>query len=143
MGEDDDPSDADHPDGDSEEDTRQAPELSIDATLEILAQRERRYILSYLTDSSEEVATTDELVEHILQRESERTGEVPNRDHLESSLYHIYLPRLTDTGILEYDPWSQQLRYWGGERLEEWLERVDAKNSNREQWSLGQTPNGV
>lgn len=128
MEDEDDTSDSEQPtdggDGPNEG-TRQTPKLSIDATLEILAQHERRYILSYLADSSEEVATTDELVEHILQRESERTGEVPNRDHLTSSLYHIHLPKLTDAGILEYDPRSQQLRYYGDERLEEWLERIE------------------
>lgn len=128
MEDENDDSDREPPDNggdDTGEDTRQTSELSVDATLEILAQRERRYILSYLADSSEEIASTDELVEHIVQAETERMDEVPNRDHLESSLYHIHLPKLTDTGLLEYDPRSQQLRYWGDERLEKWLECVE------------------
>lgn len=113
MKDEDDASDPEQPDNGAdgtEEDTRQTTELPIDATLEILAQRERRYILSYVVDSSEKVASIDELVEHIVQAETERTDEVPNRDCLESSLYHTHLPQLTDAGLLEYDSRSQQLR---------------------------------
>lgn len=133
MADDNDDSDREPPDDggdDTEGEPRQTSELSIDATLEILASRERRYILSYLADSSEATASTDELVEHIVRAETERMDEMPNRDDLESSLYHIHLPKLTDSGLLEYDPRSQQLRYWGDERLEKWLERVEREEQH-------------
>lgn len=114
-------SDGDH---DTEEDTHQIPELSLDAVLDILSQRERRYILNYLVDSSTEVVPIDEVVKQIVRSETERLDEMPNRDHLELSLYHIHLPKLTDAGLLEYDSQSQQIRYWGNEQVEKWLERI-------------------
>lgn len=120
-------SDAGQSDGrrDADAGAYRATELSIDATLELLSHHDRRRILRYFADSAERVATAEELVEQLLQATAERTGEVPNRNHLASSLHHIHLPKLTDAGVLEYDPRSKQLRYWGNERLERWLERVE------------------
>lgn len=109
---------------DNQEDARQTYELSLDSIFTILAQHERCDLLSFLADSSEEAVPIDEVVEYMVQSETERLGEVPNRDHLELSLYHIHLPKLTDTGVIEYDSRSQQIRYWGNEMLEEWLERI-------------------
>lgn len=105
-------------------DTRRTAALSIDATLELLAHHDRRRILDYLVTASEHVATTEELVEHLLQSKAAQTGEVPSRNHLEAALHHLHLPKLVDTGVIEYDPRSQQLRYLGDDRLEAWLKRI-------------------
>lgn len=105
--------------------------VSIEAALELLAQRERRLLLIYLRDSTERVATTEELVEHICQREAEQTGEVCDPDNLKSELHHIHLPKLTEEGVLEYDPRSQHLRYDGDKRLErclEWIKREERRS---------------
>lgn len=110
--------------GNTNSDARQRPELSLDATLEMLAHRERRYILSYLMNASDDIATIDEIVDHIVQSETERLNEVPNRAHYEVALHHIHLPKLTEAGVLEYDSRSQQLRYWGDDLIEKWLDRI-------------------
>lgn len=121
---DDDSCNVERDNGSHEANADRASELSLDTTLEILSQRERRYILSYLADSSENVATLDELVEGIFRAKTNRGDEAPTRDTIKSSLYHIHLPTLTDAGVVEYDARSQQLRYWADERLERWLERI-------------------
>jgi hypothetical protein len=71
---------------------------------------------SHAPHSSTQVATAEELVEHILQPAAEQTGEIPHRDHIEAELHHIHLPKLTETGLIEYDARSQQLRYNGDMR---------------------------
>lgn len=111
-------------DRDTEEDSHQTPELSLDAVLNILSQRERRSTLNYLVDSSEEVVPIDEVVEQIVQAESERIDKLPNRDHLELSLHHIHLPKLTEAGLLDYDSRSQQIRYKGNKQIERWLKYI-------------------
>lgn len=110
---------------DTEKDIHKTPELSLDAVLEILSQRERRSILNYLVDSSEEVIPIDDVVEQIVQDEAERMSELPNQDHLKLELHHIHLPKLTKAGLLEYDSRSEQIRYWGDEQVEKWLKRIN------------------
>lgn len=104
---------------------RHQSELSIGRTLEILTHRDRRYVLSYLTNAPDDVATIDQLADYIVRSEIERVERAPNHDRVESSLYEIHLPQLISADLVEYDSRSRQLRYWGDERLEEWLEQIE------------------
>lgn len=76
-------------------------------------------------NTAEQVATTEELVEHIHTSKAEQSDETRDRNQLTTELHHVHLPKLTDEGVIEYDPRSQQLRYHGEKRLEEWLERIE------------------
>lgn len=98
--------------------------LSLDATLGLLANRERRLILDHLRDSTDSTATVGELVEHLLERKAQQTGERPGYDHVMSTLHHVHVPKLVDSGVVEYDPRRQEIRYWGNERLERWHDRI-------------------
>lgn len=98
--------------------------LSLDATLELLANHDRRCILEYLMESPRETATVDELVEHLVERKAERTGERPGSDHVLTTLHHVHVPKLADSGVVEYDARSQELRYRSDDRLEKWHERI-------------------
>jgi len=44
-------------------------------------------------------------------------------------LQHIHLPKLEDAGILEQDPRSETVRYWGQPSVEEWLEHAQHKET--------------
>lgn len=99
-------------------------QLSMDAVLELLADRRRRELLERLFSQPSETTTIDELVEHLMDRESEARNERPARDSIEIKLLHVHLPKLADAGILEYDERSREVRYRANDRLEAWLERV-------------------
>lgn len=98
--------------------------LSIDATLALLSNFDRRCILSYLTDQSDGCATVDELVDYLVARKAERSGTRPSHDHVLTTLHHVHVPKLADAGVVEYDARSQEIRHRGNERLERWLGRV-------------------
>lgn len=100
--------------------------LSLDAVLHVLADRYRRDLLRYLIDKDDETATVEECTNHLIEREAERTGERPAYDQVEVRLHHVHVPKLSDTGVIEYDPRSREFRYWGHARLEAWLDRIEA-----------------
>ncbi|UPV73121.1 hypothetical protein M0R89_11235 [Halorussus limi] len=104
--------------------------LSLDATLELLANHDRRAIISYLRDATRQTATADELADHLVERRAARTGERPGRSHVLSTLHHIHLPKLVDAGVVDYDARRQEVRYWGSERLETWHERIEARDGD-------------
>ncbi|WP_210424956.1 DUF7344 domain-containing protein [Halorussus halobius] len=100
--------------------------LSLDETLEILANHERRDVLGWLMDAPDGTATVDELVDHLVARRAERTGERPGRGHVTTTLHHVHLPKLADAGVVAYDARSQEVRYWSDDRLEAWHDRIRA-----------------
>lgn len=104
--------------------------LSLDAILELLASAQRREILRALRDESDHTATVDELVAHVVDRETQRTGTRPGRDQIEMMFHHVHLSKLVDAGLVEYDARSQELRYWSHDQLEDLLSYIS-------QWEPG------
>jgi DNA-binding transcriptional ArsR family regulator len=100
--------------------------LSLDAMLEILANRRRRHLIEHLHEAPDNNVSFEQAVRHVVERVSVQDGEQPNRNEVEVSLQHKHLPRLADAGVLEYDLRSQTIRYRPDERLEELLERIQA-----------------
>ncbi|MDF9748494.1 DUF7344 domain-containing protein [Natrinema salsiterrestre] len=96
--------------------------LSVDAVLDLLAHPFRRELLQYVADSTTATATLDDVTTHLHNQDGWQTDDRPDRDQIEVALEHTHLPKLTETGILEYDPCSRELRYRGDERLEAMLE---------------------
>ncbi len=99
--------------------------LSLDATLELLANHDRRAVLSYLRDAPGATATTGDLTDYLVERRAARTGERPARSHVRSTLQHIHVPKLADAGVVDYDARTDEVRYWGSERLETWHDRIE------------------
>lgn len=112
---------------DRREDESELHDLSLNATLEVLAHHHRREILRTLVDAPRHVAVVDELVSRLSNRETKRTGERPGRDQIVMELHHIHLPKLTEVGLVEYDARSQELRYQRHERLEGLLEYLESE----------------
>ncbi|WP_276281175.1 winged helix-turn-helix domain-containing protein [Halorussus caseinilyticus] len=101
--------------------------LSLDATLELLAHSDRRAILDYLLDAEDSTATVGELADYLVAKKAERTGEQPGHDHVLSTLHHVHIPKLADSGVVDYDPRTKEVRYWGSDRLETWHERIQSR----------------
>lgn len=110
--------------GEHENESVECRSLSIDAILELLSHRERRKVLEYLVQTTADTVQVEELLEYLAEDEADRTGGSPSRARFETSLYHLHLPKLADAGIVDYDPRTQQVRYYGKSQLEEWLERI-------------------
>lgn len=114
------------------ENPQQIP-LSIDAVLELLANKERRMLLAYFLENDDTDVDVEELVKYIMARKAKRTGNQPGHDQVYTALMHIHIPKLADVGLIEYDERSEHLRYWGNALLEDWLKRIqqaDASDTN-------------
>lgn len=86
--------------------------LELDTVYDILRDRYRRYALYYLQDH--DPASAEELTEQIAiwetnAGESEDVDEIRERIALE--LRHTHLPKLRDTGVIEYDRRSETIRH--------------------------------
>ena len=112
------------PMGDNENESAESRPLSIDTVLELLSECERRKLLEYLIEGEDDTATVEELLDHLVDDEADRTGEIPSRARFKTSLYHVHLPKLANAGILDYDSRSRQVRYYGHAQLETWIERI-------------------
>lgn len=103
--------------------------LSLDSTLELLSDYQRRAILQFLVETPDNTATINELVNNLAEQEGARTGERPGHNRVEASLYHIHIPKLADAGVIDYDARSKEVRYWRNDRLETWLDRIRAEET--------------
>lgn len=98
--------------------------LSLDETLELLADRERRAILRHLTACSDDVTTCDDLADQLHAERARREESNPDEAAVESRLHHVHLPKLREAGLLEYDRRNKHVRYWGDSRVEDWLGEI-------------------
>lgn len=124
---------ADDSDGQPDETCDKGPigdvSLSLDTTLEILANNDRRAIIEYLRDAADQTATIDELANYLISQKSKQSEEYPGHDHIQTTLHHIHIPKLVDAGLIDYDARNQKIRYWGSDRLERWHERIQNRDS--------------
>lgn len=77
---------------------------SIDDTLRLLQNPQRRYVLYYLLDKR--WTCKESLVEQVAAWEHQTTiSELSDEElrRVETSLYHSHLPKLADHGLIEYD----------------------------------------
>jgi len=81
---------------------------TVDRILSILAQNPNRGVLNYFRDSSESLASLDELADYVATNETSSGLESP--DQVAVYLHHAGLPKIADEGILEYDPQTKTVR---------------------------------
>jgi len=87
-----------------------------DELVAALANEHRRRVLRYFQETQTAVTSVDELVESI--NDPERPSRTRNR--LAIRLHHVTLPKLADTGVLEYDSQLHIAEYQPTPRSE-WL----------------------
>lgn len=88
-----------------------APSI-VDEHLQLLANAHRRRVLEYLRRGRRQVATIDELAEHLrTHRELASGADVRGRDRVEIALVHLYLPQLEEEGIVDWDRRHDEVRY--------------------------------
>lgn len=101
--------------------------LSLDAVLEVLANRRRRYALYALADLPDGVVSLDALVEEVATLVAARDGVALTRDQYQDiaiELYHWHLPVLADVGVVDCDVRHDTIRYRSHPVLETWVART-------------------
>lgn len=83
-----------------------------DELLTILADDRCRAILSHFQDSAADVATVGELVDEISKQDH------GGAERAAIQFHHSVLPRMADTGVVDYDARSTTVRYRGHPELE-------------------------
>ena len=86
----------------------------------VLESDDRRRILRILRDRTGEIATLEELVDLLVEREDGYSDPAAAA----IALHHAELPRLAEVGALDYDPRTKVTRYRGHPRLEALLPRA-------------------
>lgn len=102
----------------------------VDTALRLLADDTRRYALALLSATPDGVASLSELVDCV----ATRSPAIEDREEASIRLHHLVLPRLADAGVIDYDPRSETVRYYGEPALEALLDSVEAESPDDEQW---------
>ncbi|MGA9400530.1 hypothetical protein [Haladaptatus sp.] len=103
------------PEGAIATDGIQAPSGVVDDWLEVLADRNCRYVLRMAMNAPDGVLTVEELT---------ATDELRKRS-LETNLRHITLPKLWDLHLIDYDERTGTIRYDSHPAFEELFETVE------------------
>ena len=92
----------------------------LDELLSLLADSERRTIITHLRDTSTDTASLADLATAL-------TPDSPNdREHARIRLHHDHLPQLAETPLLSYDPATTTVQYHGDHELETLLDIIQA-----------------
>ena len=81
---------------------------TVDLLLSALSNECSRCVVNYLSESPDDVVSTDELAEYVADRQTE--SDLHDPDRIATRLHHVSLPRLADAGVVEYDPRSTTVR---------------------------------
>ncbi|NHN61449.1 MULTISPECIES: hypothetical protein [Halorussus] len=120
---------------------------------ETVSDRRARYVLAHLESLSVDVVDLEDVAEYVAQREraAERETESnPSDDSVGQgsgddagsgvdverhchrvavALHHNHLPKLDAVAVLDYDPRSRTLRYWGDVRVATVLDLLEASEN--------------
>lgn len=96
---------------------------SLDACLQLVADRRRRRIIDQLRDEAGGRATFDDLVDRLHDAEP-TDGDGTDRERLAVRLHHTDLPKLADHGIVAYDRDTGVVEYRSSDRIEAVLDAL-------------------
>lgn len=88
-----------------------------------VADERRRRVLEHLQDVEDGTAAFDQLVDHVVEQESD--AETTDRESVIVDLYHVHLPKLADYGVIEYDDCPETVEYVSDPTVESLLEGMD------------------
>ena len=103
------------------------PRPFIDDIFGVLADWRRREVCRFFLETDADTASVDDLAMLVAGcRPADGEGRTPPHDELAAGLEERHLPQLDAAGVVDYDPRSETVRYWGQPTLEKWLEHVAA-----------------
>lgn len=89
---------------------------TMNRLVSVLSDEDNRRVLNYFRESSEDVASLDELAESVANQQPGSDPRSPER--IAVRLHHVGLPKLGEAGLVEYDPRSETVRCWNHPVLE-------------------------
>lgn len=89
---------------------------ALDELLALLATKHCRPLLWYFQECSADVASVQQLSDEIAPEASTDPGRVS------LILRHVTLPKLDDAHVIDYDPRTNMVRYYGDPDLETFLD---------------------
>ena len=101
-------------------DQSSSPSIPVDEQFDALARTDRRAVIQFFRDESTEEVTLDALVTGIVDGSYWDADE----SHARLRLHHSTLPKMADTGILDYDPGNKTVKYRGQPAVEQLLDAV-------------------
>lgn len=102
---------------------RPSTSVDVDAALALLSNRQRRSILRYLVSTPEDSVTIDAIAEHIAEEMDIESKSVKIDCH------HTHLPKLNDSGVIDYDQRMGDVRYNRTPTVEHLLDAIaDVEN---------------
>ena len=100
------------------------PTPSLDTVFDLLSNQRRRYVLYHLMNAADDTVDYEALAEQVAVWEA---GSDPSEEHVDevaTDLYHIHLPKLTESSIVDFDQRSGDVRFWGQPTVEEYAEHA-------------------
>lgn len=98
---------------------------SLDACLQLVADRHRRRVIHHLRHETTETTTVDELVDQLHSGDSpSKNGPSQDREKLAIQLHHIHLPKLAMHGVVEFEHRRGAVRYYPDKQVEAVLDSL-------------------
>lgn len=95
--------------------------MLLDDTLQLLAHEHRRKIMYVMEETEEDTFSYDDISDGLIDRGFMREEE---EERFETQMAHSLLPRMEESGVLEYDKRSETIRYIQDENVEDLLEFI-------------------
>lgn len=97
----------------------QSRTYAVDRLLKLLANEERRVILSAFIDSAEDSMSLLDLARYVATENPPPRNVQSDIDELRIKLAHTHLPKLESADIIEYDVVSRTVHYRPQEQVEQ------------------------
>ena len=98
-------------------------QCSLDDIFKLLADSQRRQILTYLIQNADRPVPLEALLEELMrQTDISETDKSTERERLLIQLHHHQLPKLADYGMIEYNESLQLISYTEQRRVEALLQ---------------------
>lgn len=98
--------------------------IEFDRLFSLLSTARRRHALYCIAETPAATLSTSDLVDELVALERRTpTGEA-SRDEIVLALRHTHLPKLSEAGVIDYDPDRSVVSYRGGRRVDRWIERA-------------------
>ncbi|WP_436344988.1 DUF7344 domain-containing protein [Natronorubrum sp. FCH18a] len=82
----------------------------IDTSFDVLRNPSRRALCRYVMRTEADTVTPGTLVDYIADRAPDTADRDLERRNLATELRHVHLPKLADTGLIEYDRRDEVVR---------------------------------
>lgn len=101
-------------------------DVSFETIFDVLRNEHRLRVLLVLMQASGSVTTIEEIADHLHEWEEERGSSTPlSKKQIRLDLYHIHVPKLAATDLIDYDGSTGTITYQGSDRLERILSVVN------------------